>query len=60
MPRFHVLIGRGDDAPPWEGDMHAANVCDALDQALRPLLGNRPDMAVVRHLLARRLPDDHT
>lgn len=58
QPRFHVLIGTTLGAP-WEGDVDAANVCDALDEGLRLFLGEEPNVDIVRNILVRRLPDNH-
>lgn len=58
LPRFHVLIGTTFGAP-WERDLAAANVCDALDQGLRGFLGDKPNLDLVRNILVRRLPDHH-
>jgi hypothetical protein len=57
-PRFHVLIGTTLGAP-WEGDVDAANVCDALDEGLRRYLGNKSNVDLARQVLIRRLPDKH-
>lgn len=58
IPRFHVLIGTTLGAP-WEGDVDAANVCDALDEGLRLYLGGKRNVGLARQVLIRRLPDSH-